>query len=139
MLSINNFRDCEKSEKIKLLEYTTAYALNTIKEKIIVWYGRFYCSKNNLKKVKISIVIDKIIIIIIYININYLGLLKMNTIKLSGTYNANDYNFYLQEKIEKLEKENKELYNLLQSLKGQNAKLKKEYEMLEIDYHNNAY
>ena len=63
----------------------------------------------------------------------------MNTIKLSGTYNANDYNFYLQEKIEKLEKENKELYNLLQSLKGQNAKLKKEYEMLEIDYHNNAY
>tara|TARA_R100000278_G_C5431000_1_gene150113 strand:- start:521 stop:676 length:156 start_codon:yes stop_codon:yes gene_type:complete len=51
----------------------------------------------------------------------------MNTIKL------------LQEKIEKLEKENKELYNLLQSLKGQNAKLKKEYEMLEIDYHNNAY
>ena len=87
----------------------------------------FIAQKNNLKKVKITIVIDKIMIIIIYININYLGLLKMNTIKL------------LQEKIEKLEKENKELYNLLQSLKGQNAKLKKEYEMLEIDYHNNAY
>ena len=87
----------------------------------------FIAQKNNLKKVKISIVIYKIMIIIIYININYLGLLKMNTIKL------------LQEKIEKLEKENKELYNLLQSLKGQNAKLKKEYEMLEIDYHNNAY
>ena len=47
----------------------------------------------------------------------------MNTIKLTGTYNANDYNFSLKEKIEKLEKENKELYNLLQSLKGQNAKL----------------
>ena len=87
----------------------------------------FIAQKNNLKIIKISIVIDKIMIIIIYININYLGLLKMNTIKL------------LQEKIEKLEKENKELYNLLQSLKGQNAKLKKEYEMLEIDYHNNAY
>ncbi len=99
----------------------------------------FIAQKNNLKIIKKSIVIEKITIIIIYININYLGLLKMNTIKLSGTYNANDYNFYLQEKIEKLEKENKELYNLLQSLKGQNAKLKKEYEMLEIDYHNNAY
>ena len=35
----------------------------------MVWYGRFYCSKINLKiikkKVKISIVIDKIMIIII--------------------------------------------------------------------------
>lgn len=60
----------------------------------------------------------------------------MNTIKLSGTYNANDHNFYLQEKIERLEKENKDLYNSLQSLKGQTVKLKKEYEMLEIDYKN---
>ena len=80
-----------------MLEYIPAYALNTIKEKIIVWYGRFYCSKNNLKKVKITIVIDKIIIIIIYININYLGNIKMNN---------------LQEKIELLERENNRLQNV---------------------------
>jgi hypothetical protein len=49
MLSINSFRDCEKSEKIKLLEYITAYALNTNKEKNNTWHGRFYCSKINLK------------------------------------------------------------------------------------------
>jgi len=36
----------------------------------------FIAQKNNLKIIKKSIVIDKITIIIIYININYLGLLK---------------------------------------------------------------
>ena len=64
MLSINSFKDRGKCEKIKLLEYITAYALNTIKEKIMVWYGRFYCSKINLKIIKKSIVINKIMIII---------------------------------------------------------------------------